>query len=66
MLINIRDRNPMTNNGLTKYLNKIFKPRKKISMPTRRLKFSFFKIYLKKLYPALHVKKKNSPVKTYV
>jgi len=47
LLINIRDRNPMTNNGLTKYLNKIFKP-KKVSTTLLR------KLYLSEKYPVVH------------
>ena len=47
LLINIRDQNPMTNNGLTKYLNKIFKP-KKVSTTLLR------KLYLSEKYPVVH------------
>ena len=50
LLINIRDRNPMTNNGLTKYLNKIFKP-KKVSTTLLR------KLYLSEKYPVIHNRK---------
>jgi len=50
LLINIRDRNPMTNNGLTKYLNKIFKP-KKVSTTLLR------KLYLSEKYPVVHDRK---------
>jgi len=50
LLINIRDRNPMTNNGLTKYLNKIFKP-KKVSTTLLR------KLYLSEKYPVVHNRK---------
>lgn len=50
LLINIRDRNPMTNNGLTKYLNKIFKP-KKVSTTLLR------KLYLSEKYPVIHDRK---------
>jgi len=47
LLINIRDKNPMTNNGLTKYINKIFKP-KKVSTTILR------KLYLSEKYPVIH------------
>ena len=47
LLINIRDKNAMTNNGLTKYLNKIFKP-KKVSTTILR------KLYLSEKYPVTH------------
>ena len=47
LLINTRDRNAMTNNGLTKYLNKIFKP-KKVSTTILR------KLYLSEKYPVTH------------
>jgi hypothetical protein len=50
LLINIRDGNPMTNNGLTKYLNKIFKP-KKVSTTLLR------KLYLSEKYPVVHNRK---------
>jgi len=50
LLINIRDQNPMTNNGLTKYLNKIFKP-KKVSTTLLR------KLYLSEKYPVIHNRK---------
>ena len=50
LLINIRNRNPMTNNGLTKYLNKIFKP-KKVSTTLLR------KLYLSEKYPVIHNRK---------
>ena len=50
LLINIRDCNPMTNNGLTKYLNKIFKP-KKVSTTLLR------KLYLSEKYPVVHNRK---------
>jgi len=47
LLINIRDKNAMTNNGLTKYLNKIFNP-KKVSTTILR------KLYLSEKYPVIH------------
>ena len=50
LLINIRDQNPMTKNGLTKYLNKIFKP-KKVSTTLLR------KLYLSEKYPVIHDRK---------
>lgn len=50
LLINIYDRKPMTNNGLTKYLNKIFKP-KKVSTTLLR------KLYLSEKYPVIHNRK---------
>ena len=50
LLINIRDKNPMTSNGLTKYINKIFKP-KKVSTTILR------KLYLSEKYPVIHNRK---------
>lgn len=50
LLINIRDKNPMKKNGLTKYLNKIFKP-KKVSTTLLR------KLYLSEKYPVVHDRK---------
>ena len=50
LLINIRDKNPMKKNGLTKYLNKIFKP-KKVSTTLLR------KLYLSEKYPVVHNRK---------
>ena len=50
LLINIRDENPMTSNGLTKYINKIFKP-KKVSTTILR------KLYLSEKYPVIHNRK---------
>lgn len=50
LLVNIRDKNPMKKNGLTKYLNKIFKP-KKVSTTLLR------KLYLSEKYPVVHDRK---------
>lgn len=50
LLINIRQGDPMTKNGLTKYLNKIFKP-KKVSTTILR------KVYLSNKYPVLYNRK---------
>ena len=50
LLINIRDKNPMTSNGFTKYINKIFKP-KKVSTTILR------KLYLSEKYPVIHNRK---------
>ena len=47
LLVNPTDFTPMTNNGLTKYINKIFKP-KKVSTTILR------KIYLSNKYPVIH------------
>lgn len=47
LLLNIMSFSPMTKNGLTKYINKIFKP-KKISTTL------FRKIYLSEKYPVVH------------
>lgn len=47
LLINVSNGSPMTKNGLTKYLNKIFKP-KKVSTTLLR------KVYLSERYPVLH------------
>ena len=50
LLINIRQSDPMTKNGLTKYINKIFKP-KKVSTTILR------KVYLSDKYPVVYDRK---------